>query len=58
MKPQTLQLQHLNLTIDGDANVFNADIDGKSAVVTVSLDNQLSSGSDKVTMNLTMDGDG
>jgi len=48
----------LNLTIDGDANVFNADIDGKSAVVTVSLDNQLSAGSDKVTMNLTMDGDG
>ena len=48
----------LNLTIDGDANVFNADIDGKSAIVTVSLDNQLSSGSDKVTMNLTMDGDG
>ena len=48
----------LNLTIDGDANVFNADIDGKSAIVTVSLDNQLSAGSDKVTMNLTMDGDG
>ena len=48
----------LNLTIDGDANVFNADIDGTSAVVTVSLDNQLSSGSDKVTMNLTMDGNG
>jgi len=48
----------LNLAIDGDANVFNADIDGKSAIVTVSLDNQLSAGSDKVTMNLTMDGDG
>ena len=48
----------LNLTIDVDANVFNADIDGKSAIVTVSLDNQLSAGSDKVTMNLTMDGDG
>ena len=48
----------LNLTIDGDANVFSADIDGKSAVVTVSLDNKLSSGSDKVTMNITMDGDG
>ena len=48
----------LNLTIDGDANVFNADIDGTSAVVTVSLDNQLSAGSDKVTMNLTIDGNG
>ena len=48
----------LNLTIDGDSNVFNADIDGTSAVVTVSLDNQLSSGGDKVTMNLTMDGNG
>jgi hypothetical protein len=48
----------LNLTIDGDANVFNADIDGTSAVVTISLDNQLSAGSDKVTMNLTMDGNG
>jgi len=48
----------LNLTIDGDSNVFNADIDGTSAVVTVSLDNRLSSGGDKVTMNLTMDGNG
>lgn len=48
----------LNLTIDGDQNVFNADIDGVSAAVTVELDNDALSSGQYVTMNLTMDGNG